>query len=771
MKVLEQAGPVGVPVVASSPSLAPAAGVGPGALARRALRLDPRWYQIGVLGTLVAYGMTWLGFDIEPRRAVLILATALLTQLVGTALQRAPRVDLRFDPKSALISGLSLCLLLRTNEPWLAVLGAVVAVGSKFVIRVRGKHVFNPTNFALVALILATGQVWASPGQWGSGMVFAFLLASAGGLVVNRAARADVTWTFLGCYVGLLAARSLWLGDPLAIPLHRVENGALVLFSFFMISDPRTTPDSRAGRILFAALVAVGAYYVQFKLFRPNGLLWSLAVCSLLVPLIDRILPGSRYEWGAAAGPDTMRKRSRAMKLTTASIALVLTVAASAPAALAFCGFYVAKADAKLFNRASQVVIARHEDKTVLTMANDYKGELKEFAIVVPVPTVLERGQIRVADRSLIEHLDAYSAPRLVEYFDENPCAPRPVPLAASGRHSSMEMSSAMPDALRAKSLGVTIEAQYTVGEYDILILSAKESAGLETWLRDSGYRLPAGAGPVLGSYLKQGMRFFVARVNLAEQGKLGFSYLRPLQMAFETPKFMLPIRLGTLNADGAQELFVYTLTRNGRVESTNYRTVRLPSDVELPVHVKEEFPLFYRAMFAEQVKKERMRAVFLEYAWDMGWCDPCAANPLSADELRQLGVHWLPDVGTGGPLLPRPRRGMAPGAQDVFVTRMHVRYDEASFPDDLVFQETSDRSNFQGRYVLRHPWKGTETCEAAVRYRAQLRARAEREASALASLTGWPIEDIRRKMSALYGEVSPDPRPWWQRMWGAGDR
>lgn len=106
----------------------------------------------------------------------------------------------RFDPKSALISGLSLCLLLRTNDAWLAALTAVVAVGSKFVLRVHGKHVFNPTNFALVLMMLATGQVWVSPGQWGSLAVFAFLLASAGGLVVNRAGRADVTWTFLACW-------------------------------------------------------------------------------------------------------------------------------------------------------------------------------------------------------------------------------------------------------------------------------------------------------------------------------------------------------------------------------------------------------------------------------------------------------------------------------------------------------------------------------------------------------------------------------------------
>jgi len=451
------------------------------------------------------------------------------------------------------------------------------------------------------------------------------------------------------------------------------------------------------------------------------------------------------------------------MKLTMTLVAAVLTVALAAPPALAFCGFYVAKADTKLFNQASQVVLVRHEDKTVITMANDFKGDPKEFAIVVPVPAVLEKGQIRIGDRALIERLDAYSSPRLVEYFDEDPCSPR---MLLESKMSAQRGAAPSADAMaeRARSLGVTIEARYTVGEYDILILSAKESAGLETWLRDSGYRLPTGASSVLGSYLKQGMKFFVARVNLIERARLGFTYLRPLQMAFESPKFMLPIRLGTLNADGHQELFVYALTRKGRVETTNYRTARLPTGMDLPVYVKGEFPQFYRAMFAEQVKREAMRAVFLEYAWDMSWCDPCAADPLSPEELRKLGVFWLPEGasrGAGDRLRRQPG-----GPVDVFVTRLHVRYDAAHFPEDLVFQETADRSTFQGRYVLRHPWKGEAQCEAAERYRQSLRARAEREAGNLAALTGWPIEDIRRKTGTV-PEGSPEGRPWWQRLFG----
>jgi enediyne biosynthesis protein E5 len=235
-----------------------------------------------------------LDFEMGLGQAGLMMSCALLTQWLCT---RAFGIAV-FDPRSALISGLSLCLLLRTNSLLLAALAAVLAVAGKFLLRWRGKHLFNPTNFGIVSLMLATGgRVWVSPGQWGNAAFFGFLMACIGGLVINRAARADVTLAWLGSYLALVFGRSLWLGEPLAIPIHRLESGALLLFAFFMISDPKTTPDSRAGRILFAFLVALGAWWVQARLFRTNGQLWSLALCAFLVPLIDHFLPGPRYAW------------------------------------------------------------------------------------------------------------------------------------------------------------------------------------------------------------------------------------------------------------------------------------------------------------------------------------------------------------------------------------------------------------------------------------------------------------------------------------------
>jgi len=260
---------------------------------------DPRLYQIAVLSSLLGYGMVWLDFDIAIPRVALLLGSVLATQALGDWLT-ARRLGLCrsiVNYRSALISGLSLCLLLRTNYPELAVLAAVLTIAGKFLVRCRGKHLFNPTNGGLVAMLLLTNQVWVSPGQWGAAPALGVLFACVGMVVVNRASRSDVTLAFLVFFCALMFGRSIYLGEPMAIPIHRLESGVLLLFAFFMISDPKTTPESRAGRMLFAGLVAFGAWYVQFRMFRTNGLLWSLAACSITVPWIDWLLPGASYTW------------------------------------------------------------------------------------------------------------------------------------------------------------------------------------------------------------------------------------------------------------------------------------------------------------------------------------------------------------------------------------------------------------------------------------------------------------------------------------------
>ena len=436
----------------------------------------------------------------------------------------------------------------------------------------------------------------------------------------------------------------------------------------------------------------------------------------------------------------------------------LLAVISFAPTAWGFCGFYVAKADTKLYNKASQVVIARDSDRTILTMANDYQGDVKDFALVVPVPTVLQKEQVHVGDPKIIERLDAFSAPRLVEYFDEDPCNPvmyERVPAPTAAQASGAGRARGDED----NTLGVTVEARFNVGEYDIVVLSAKESNGLETWLNRNGYKIPRGAKQLLQPYIRQNMKFFVAKVNLKEFQNSGSQFLRPLQMAYESPKFMLPIRLGMINSTSEQDLIVYVLSPKGQAEVTNYRTVKVPSDVEIPVFVKNEFGDFYKSMFQTSYTREDKKVAFLEYAWNMGNCDPCSAEPLNPEELRKAGVFWL-DSGSheSAPF----RRSIAP-SNDVFITRLHVRYTRDKFPEDLVFQQTSNNQNFQGRYVLRHPFTGDVKCQAGQQYKKSLTRRFEQEAQTLAKLTGWNIQDIRKKMPVA---AQSNPRPWWQNIW-----
>ncbi|WP_295613158.1 DUF2330 domain-containing protein [Chamaesiphon sp. GL140_3_metabinner_50] len=442
-----------------------------------------------------------------------------------------------------------------------------------------------------------------------------------------------------------------------------------------------------------------------------------------------------------------------------------ILVLSFATKAIAFCGFYVGGADAKIFNKASQVVIARNGDRTILTMANDFQGAIKDFAMVIPVPVAIKREQVHIGKRTTIEKVDAFSQPRLVEYFDPDPCeTPR---LNESAINYNNVPSSAPSGTLRRRistqDLGVTVEDNFKVNEYEIVILSAKQSDGLETWLQQNGYNIPKGASELLSPYIKQNLKFFVAKIDVKEFNKSGYQVLRPIQIAFESPKFMLPIRLGTINARGEQDLVIYVLSPKGQVELTNYRTVKVPTGTEIPEYIKSEFGAFYQATFQKVYEREQKKVAFLEYAWNVSNCDPCSSAPPTAAELKEAGVFWEDN----GEIIPSNSRRRSISQGNTFITRLHVRYTRDKFPEDLLFQETGNRENFQGRYVMNHPFKGNLSCEAGKKYQQTLRPRLEQEASNLANLTGWSIRDIYSKIDFPTVQSQPDGNnPFWRNVW-----
>ena len=421
------------------------------------------------------------------------------------------------------------------------------------------------------------------------------------------------------------------------------------------------------------------------------------------------------------------------MKKVILSMMAILSIGQLAQA---FCGFYVAKAGAELYNNKSEVILVRDGKNTTITMSNDFKGDVKDFAMVVPVPNVLAREDISIADQSVFSMLDAYSAPRLVEYFDENPCSPPPQMAYDMELESLDEVAvtrtdkRVLSDMVRYK---VKVEAQYNVEEYEILLLSAKKSSGLKRWLMDNGYKIPAKAEHVLEPYIKSGLKFFVVKVNLNKYNpQANGGFLRPLQIKVKSDKFMLPIRLGMANSKGEQDMIVYAFSKQGRVECTNYRTVKMPTDKNVPTFVKPNFGNFYADVFRNKHSREGRNAVFLEYAWNVTptWsgmkCDPCVGNPPYAREFAMAGVPWA------------NRNGVT-----TFFTRLHVRYTLDKFPEDLFFQETPNKEMYQARYVITHPATGDLSCTDGKLYTKKVKLRRRQELVQLTKLSQWDSNEF----------------------------
>ncbi|MDX2091257.1 MAG: DUF2330 domain-containing protein [Kofleriaceae bacterium] len=518
---------------------------------------------------------------------------------------------------------------------------------------------------------------------------------------------------------------------------------------------------------------------------------------------------------------------------------VVSMLVALAGKASAFCGFYVAGSNANLTNDATQVVLMRKGTRTVLAMQNDYKGPPEAFALVVPVPVVLQKDDVKTLPKEVFAHVEAMGAPRLVEYWEQDPC-----PNDRGGLYGTIGHGSGTGTGygvgggrggMRGRDLGVTVEATFAVGEYQIVILSAKDSTGLETWLRQENYKIPEGAEPLLRPYVESGMKFFVAKVDPSKVAfdANGRAALSPLRFHYDSDDFSLPIRLGLANSSGTQDLIVSIFAPYQRYEVANYKNVTIPTNIDVDDRVRGDFGAFYAQLF-DRTLARNPGAVVTEYAWQATSCDPCTGPTLQPEELATLGGDVLdkgrvqssggfPIVSIGQPTVtgdldkaiirryikrniqkvtycyekeelarpglagtitvsfgitadgkvtsttgtgvspevarcvtgvissiefPKPKTGsvqvtypftfaLGPGpgrgwGSDLVLTRLHARYGK-EITNDLVFKKAEaivggrefvrdggkleegarpdSSNNFQGRYAIRHPWKGPITC------------------------------------------------------------
>jgi hypothetical protein len=395
----------------------------------------------------------------------------------------------------------------------------------------------------------------------------------------------------------------------------------------------------------------------------------------------------------------------------------------------------------------------RKGTRTVLSMQNNYKGPVAAFAMVIPVPVVLKEADVKTLPKAVFANVERMGAPRLVEYWEQDPCAP-PVEYDMRRRTVAKPSPAPAPKSASKDDLGVTIEAQFTVGEYQIVILSAKDSTGLDTWLRREKYTIPAGAEPLLRPYVESGMKFFVAKVDVKKVQFTadGRADLSPLRFHYDHDRFELPIRLGLANSTGTQDLIVSILAPNQRYEVANYKNVTIPTNLEVEDSVRERFGAFYAALFDRTIEKNP-GAVVTEYAWQASTCDPCPGPSLNFNDFATLGADVLEPnqqiadppprpapSPKGQPAKPTPppsppmRRRMPSGfGNDFVLTRLHARYGK-DIKDDLVFKaaapivggrehvvangkleegsQASSINNFQGRYAIRHRWTGKVACK-----------------------------------------------------------
>ncbi len=269
---------------------------------------DARYFQILFQSVFLSYGVFFLHWQNEGWLYATYFTASIVTQfLCELAFGKNGKpviTNFKNGIPSVLISSFGLSLLLKTNLWWVAVFAAFISIVSKYIIRINGKHIFNPSALGIVAAILLTNKAWISPGQWGSGMVILFAVLCLGFIVVTKVQNLSVSLSFLGVFASLLFVRQIiYLGWPMDFFVQSISTGSLLLFSFFMITDPKTTPNHILAGIGWCVAIAFVSFYLATFKFINGAPIFVLVFAQPLVPLLDKFFKAKKFEWTNSLKP------------------------------------------------------------------------------------------------------------------------------------------------------------------------------------------------------------------------------------------------------------------------------------------------------------------------------------------------------------------------------------------------------------------------------------------------------------------------------------
>jgi hypothetical protein len=447
----------------------------------------------------------------------------------------------------------------------------------------------------------------------------------------------------------------------------------------------------------------------------------------------------------------------RALKAFTGLVALLIICISSSNSAYAVSAFFLSDISKKLTYENSVMVVSRDENRTVITLAPHYKYDGQALGILIPVPNLVSKTQIRFGSAELVEKIVDYTAPRIVPYQELDLCKSADQQIERKLLIDKIGFSKgvAQPEVLNADALQI-----------DLIKAEDFSETSVASFLHDKGFEVNKLQEPILKTYQDAGVEFILVSYNGGDADK--GAIIPPIQIAYESGNFILPLGLSSDVGAAAQDLTLIMLSREGLVVPKSLPVKPIGTGLDLPFYAVSEFEQSYQAIFDQALTSDNFQSMFLEYSGDVNWCPNCdLTKKLSAESLRALGVWWLDSPKkTAKKGLPQPKADI----NNVYVTRLHLRHTDKTIFGKVTFEAKQDKSRFVVSYNAYKPYLKTPSCELGRLYKQGRPAQYHREIQNFNKLTNVPVKEIKEKMEA-HGQSfdvlkSTEESLWWERMW-----